>query len=298
VAGCSFTASGQAAGLPVEGFPGSPDDLPILGVAHCDLDAAESRYAPVSRHVLAATGAAGWFLGHIHAPSLENGTRPIGYLGSLVALDPTETGRRGPWWVEVAPSGALELTHVSLAPLRWEHLEVELDEGLAAEDLFNHLAQAIREHHEAHEVELAEVRVLGFRLRLTGPVRQPATVRAELEGITREPRVIPLGDRVAFLDRIVDDTRPALDLAEFGRNLDPTGLLARDLADLEANGERAAELINRAKQRLAEVAGRNPFLQAGDWDQTEEAIRVRLLRAGRRALVELLAQPGAEETRA
>jgi DNA repair exonuclease SbcCD nuclease subunit len=298
VAGRSFTGHGRSAGLPLERFPDSPDGRPVLGVVHCDLDATESRYAPVSRHALASTDAAGWFLGHVHRPSLPNTPRPIGYLGSLVGLDPTETGRRGPWWVEVTPGGDIASTHLPLAPLRWDRLEVSVAEDLAPEDLLNHLDQAVREDHDAHAGELGEARVLGYRLRLTGRVRRHDSLQRELEALAREPMIIPLGDRVAFLDRIVDDTAPALDLGEIGRGEDPAGLLARDLEALETQTDRAAELIALARQRLSEVANGNQFQRLEAWDNGDEAIRARLLRAGRRALVELLGQTEAEESRA
>src|SRR3546814_11087376 len=63
--------------------------IPRIGLLHADLDASGGHYAPIRQAELDSTGYDAWLLGHIHKPSLENlsassGSRPSGYLGSLV----------------------------------------------------------------------------------------------------------------------------------------------------------------------------------------------------------------------
>ena len=222
--GCTWPA-GRSPGtlspdrLPLEDFPAPADGHPVLGVVHCDLDATRSAYAPVSRAALQRTGAAGWFLGHIHKPSLTQEPHPIGYLGSLVGLDPTETGPRGPWWVEVTPDRDVRLTHLPLAPLRWDAFEMAMDPHLAPEDVFDRVRQAAQDHHDRLEkTELAHVRVLGLRLRVTGTVDRPGRLAREWPA---SGQIMTLGERLAFFDRIQDDTRPAVDLEELAASQGP-----------------------------------------------------------------------------
>ncbi|MBN2492587.1 MAG: metallophosphoesterase [Planctomycetes bacterium] len=295
IAGWSFPRRVHPDRLPLDTFPAA-GDVPVIGVAHCDLDAAESPYAPVSRHALARTGAAGWFLGHVHSPDLVPGPQPIGYLGSLVGLDPTEAGRRGPWWVEVGEDGRItRLEHLPLAPLRWEAIDVAVDADLDPDDLLDFLGKAVRERATALGAEeLAEVRVLGVRIRLAGRVRAHRRLATQLAELTREPLVIPLGERAAFLDRVVDDTAPAVELGALAEGGDPLALLVRDLLALEARDERGVELIRAAAGRFQAVANRPQFAPCGTgWHPDDEAIRTLLLRAGRRALESLLAQRAA-----
>ena len=75
--------------------------IPRIGLLHADLDASGGNYAPIRQAELDRTGYDAWLLGHIHKPSYDGlsareGTRPSGYLGSLIGLDRSETGPRGP----------------------------------------------------------------------------------------------------------------------------------------------------------------------------------------------------------
>ncbi|MCH9675157.1 MAG: metallophosphoesterase, partial [Gammaproteobacteria bacterium] len=97
-----------------------------IGLLHCDRDQTHSRYAPVRSAELDAAPVDAWFLGHIHRPDSLEGPRPMGYLGSLAALDVGEQGPHGPWDVAVA-HGQVTAEHLPMAPLRWERIDVELD---------------------------------------------------------------------------------------------------------------------------------------------------------------------------
>ena len=106
--------------------------VPRIGLLHADLDASGGHYAPIRQTELDDIGYDAWLLGHIHKPSLERlssstDSRPSGYLGSLVGLDPLETGPHGPWLLRISNGGDLHLEQVALAPLRWEHLLVSID---------------------------------------------------------------------------------------------------------------------------------------------------------------------------
>ena len=113
--------------------PVSPS-VPRIGLLHADLNASGGNYAPIRQSELDNTGYDAWYLGHIHKPSLQssNGAADVsrtGYLGSLVGLDPTETGRHGPWLIELPGGREVHCRHLPLSPLRWEHLSVSV-EGL------------------------------------------------------------------------------------------------------------------------------------------------------------------------
>ena len=105
-----------------------------IGLLHCDRGVAQSPYAPVAGSELDQAGLDGWLLGHIHkpdglaAPSPNGDFSPNGYLGSLTGLNRGETGCRGPWLITLAGGQIAKVRQLPLAPLRWEYLEVPLDD--------------------------------------------------------------------------------------------------------------------------------------------------------------------------
>jgi len=114
--------------LLAEPLPTPSSPVPRIGLLHGDLGASGGRYAPIRQSELDDAGCDAWLLGHIHKPSLAGasaapGARPCGYLGSLVGLDPSETGPRGPWLVKLSADGGVEPEHIALAPLRWERIQ-------------------------------------------------------------------------------------------------------------------------------------------------------------------------------
>ncbi len=288
--GWSFPAarvegSPLAAGLPPRGAAATR-----IGLLHCDVDGGTSSYAPVARAALEAAQVDAWLLGHIHRPDPLAGPRPVGYLGSLVGLDPGEGGRHGAWLVE-AEAGRVGVQPVAPAPLRWEGETVAIDavtgEGEAREEAVAALLTAALEAvHRRIEGEGAP-RAVGCRLRLVGAHPDHAAVVATAcsEAVARTHLV--RGETVYFIERVVDEARPALDLAALARGDDPPGLLARHLLSL-AGEEPDPALLREARRRLDGVAARPwPGLAAEEVDP-----RPILWRAGLRALEQLLAQRG------
>ncbi len=111
--------------------------LPRIGLLHADLDVSGGAYAPIRQGELDQTGFDAWLLGHIHKPSLGQSPAayPGGYLGSLIALDPSETGPRGPWLITVSGPGDVRVEQIIRARLRWEQLSVSVDGVGDAEDV-------------------------------------------------------------------------------------------------------------------------------------------------------------------
>ncbi len=280
---------------PLDAFPGieTRTDIPTIGLLHADLDAHTSTYAPVPRRDLeAVTAVDAWLLGHVHAPSHAalTETRPVGYLGSLVGLRPTETGAHGPWELTLDGGTGFHLQQLAIAPLVWARIDVPVEDIEAADDLDVALAAALRDHATHHGAELGTARVVGCRLRLVGSSarhRELAARAARLD--VRELRLERDG-RHYFVDRLVDAARPALDLEGLARGEDPPGLLAGKLLALE-RGEPAGDgLVRKARERLRRLGERPPWGILDAEPPTEEAVRVRLRRAGERALEELLVQ--------
>ncbi len=265
------------------------DTLRTVGLLHCDLDANAGVYAPVSSQALTQLGLSAWFLGHIHGPTIKSGGRPLGYLGSLAALDPGEPGPHGPWLAQSTAS-AWDLEQLLLSPVRWEPLAVDVSPCRDSEAVQGALIRALNELHEALSPRFDGTRIVGLRARLQG---ETSLAPGELRDCLRAARELPLDaiDGVTyFFDKGFDDTTPRLDLEALARGVDPASLMARRLLSLEAGDDKAQGLIAAARERLLRAASHGNFQSLGKAPLDDERVRQLLVRTARRALAELLAQ--------
>ena len=140
---------------------------PIIGLLHCDRDAAGSPYAPVRSAELADTPADAWLLGTSTSRSgwLHPGRSDIS--APLPVSTRARPDPRGPWRLEYAGS-ELALEHLPLAPLRWEEVEVALDGLESAENVDALAVSALDALHERLAAERFRPRAVGCRLRFTG----------------------------------------------------------------------------------------------------------------------------------
>jgi DNA repair exonuclease SbcCD nuclease subunit len=262
----------------------------VLGVVHGDLDVSGSEYAPLrTRELEAEREVSAWFLGHIHKPSLDaRSPRPIGYLGSLSALDRTELDDHGPWLAEVSDSGGLKIEQLALAPLRYEQLDLDLSEWENLEQLDVELLNALMQAGERQEQRAHAARAMGISVRLRGSLRDVAALRALLDGYHKSGLPWrPLESVHAFIAKLENETRPRIDLAARASADDPAGrLAARLLALQDPDSAITADLVAKARRsfelqlkRRSEFAGMSTVA-----DLSEPAVRERLQRAGWRAL--------------
>lgn len=277
---------------PLDSFPrGEVDDgLPWLGVLHTQLDAPGTPYAPVASSRLRSLGAEAWLLGHVHSPSLNEESR-VGYLGNLTPLDPTETGVRGPWLVEVGKASRVKLTHLPLAPLRWERVDVPVDAPDRADDVESLVTRTLREHRARLGSALGAARALGCRLRFVGRTTNVAEVRRQVAGLHFGTLSFTADGVLVFVDKKVEFlAREAWDLESLSQGSSPPGLIARRVLQLERGGAESLSLIASARERMSQVAGRRQFHSLNPWTPTDDDIRNRLIAQAHRLLEELLDQ--------
>lgn len=272
-----------------------PSGVAAVGLLHCDLDQTNSPYAPVPRRAFDSAPGAAWLLGHVHGPSDLSAVRPVGYLGSLVGLDPGEPGLHGPWLARISGDARVSLEQVPLAPIRWEAEPVAIDEprdvaGDGIEDalvrLFDAAMQAV---HDRIEPTLGETQVVGCRLRLTGRSKNHRSLLRAADNRAVRGYTRTYDDVVYFVEKIIDDAGPALDLQRLSETSDPPGLLARRVLALQNAGPEVQQLLAAGRDAI-EAAGQ--FARNADdaGGLSEERTRELLVRAGVAALEELLVQ--------
>jgi len=281
------------ASLRFEAEPGTA----TLGLLHCDVDGGRSGYAPVPRAALERVPVDGWLLGHVHRPGDLSGARPVGYLGSLVGLDPGEHGARGPWWVEVDGPQRVRARQIPLAPMRWERAELcagAYSPGQAADAFFAELREALRATHAKLVAEAGgapSTRVVGCRLTVSGPGRHDEAVQALLAAPERWPQE-RFGDVHYFVEKLEESPVPDLDLDALALGTDPPGLLARRLVALRDGSAEAGALLAAFAPQLDRALSAPRWQRLGEPAPDTNETRSLLLFAGTRRLEALLRQAG------
>ena len=281
-----------------EPLPAPSPRVPRIGLLHGDLGASGGHYAPIRQTELDDAGYDAWLLGHIHKPSLEGlsapgGARPSGYLGSLVGLDPSETGPHGPWLVTVSKEGSIGLEQIPLAPVRWENVAVSMGGIDHLEDVPDRLLAIASERLQALAETGPVPRALGLRVTLTGASNPYEDIRKWITAGDWNSMVRVVDGTVVFFNRIVDAMELHIDLEKIASGDDPASLLARRLLLLGQNNEQSRELLNRARERLSKIDRQdiwNPVREhrnAAD-PLSEDSLRVLLLRSGKAALSAML----------
>lgn len=282
----------------VDGAAGAERPAAVIGLLHADRDQRHSRYAPVSSAELAAAPVDAWLLGHIHRPGLgvgESGSARLGgYLGSLTALDPGETGARGAWLLELDERAGLKARHVPLAPLRWEWVEVDASALERADDLPNLILSGLEELERSLRSEGADPLAVGCRLRVTGRTHLRQELARQLELEPPGARPILVGGRRYFVADVRLEALPALDLRELARLDDPVGLLAARVVALgQAGSELRERLVAEARPRLEAVRRQRAYAGLEGEALSDDEVAELLEEAALRALDALLAQESA-----
>ncbi len=291
------------AGLLRDPIPAQRPETPRIGLLHADLDASGGVYAPVSSADLRAATLDAWLLGHVHKPSLSTrlesgGPPPIGYLGSLVGLDPGEPGPHGPWLVRVTPGGDVLTRQLPVTPIRWERLDLRVAEHEGPEEVGDRIIDEATRLTRAIQQDDGPPRVLGLRPRLVGPTRRYEALRRQIDvggwdgELTRS-----VGETFFFVDRVIDGLELAHDMEALARGDDPPALLARKLQILEHECEERSLLIEAAREEVKNFARDARWSDLDDPERrdrrdvlSDEAIAHLLRRAGRVALSKLLDQ--------
>ena len=126
VHGAAFTAPERAEGLPAD-FTAPRDGNVHIALLHGELDGGESRYAPIRREAVAASGLAYLALGHIHKRTepLRLGRTVCAWPGCLEGRGFDEPGEKG-FYEGTLDGDEVSLRFVPFARRRYEILEVDV----------------------------------------------------------------------------------------------------------------------------------------------------------------------------
>jgi len=285
---------------PLASYRAPTDNIPTIGLLHCDCQAQTSSYGPVALADMKGYDLDVWALGHIHSSgAIGDGSPVVFYTGSPQGLDPSEVGPHGAWLVTLEPGKQPKLEQQPLAALQWEHVDIPLDKVTTESAMEQAVNQSMRRLHKNIQLQQAgQLRAVGCRLQLTGRTTLHRTMPSLAARLAEDYK--PSFDEILyFVESVHDKTRPDVALGELARSSDPAGLLAQRLGVLDRRkpGDTYRDILAGARDAIAAQLPATVFasLPGSEKPLADDDVRDILLRSGFRALDMLLAQKEAGE---
>lgn len=151
-----------------------------IGLLHANVGGNPNHdaYAPCTLGDLELSGVDYWALGHVHTrQTLREGTPTVAYSGNPQGKNPTETGAKGVFLVEVADGANVRLSFRCTDAVRWAHLKLDISELQTEQELLDEIGELVQE-----SLSEAQFRSLVARLTLSG--------RGPLSESLRQPNFI------------------------------------------------------------------------------------------------------------
>jgi DNA repair exonuclease SbcCD nuclease subunit len=254
-------AQPEVAEDPVPEYPAPMRGMFNIGVLHTNVGGNEEhpRYAPTTRAALEAKGYDYWALGHVHKRSTIAERPHIAYSGNTQGRHVRETGPKGCLLVSVEDNQLASVEFLPTDVVRWHWARITLE----AQDGLPELYAAVRKELQRCR-EDSDGRFAAVRLTIAGRCSAHETLldggrRAEAIGEIRN-QANELGE--VWVEEILLETLPPVDLGRLRAAGDLLGELLRQIEGLAANQEELAAL---AKDALAALEQSRPGLleQAG-----------------------------------
>jgi DNA repair protein SbcD/Mre11 len=275
-------------------FPAPVPQRFNIGLLHTSLDGrpGHAAYAPCTADGLRSRGYQYWALGHVHEREVVAADPWIVFPGNLQGRHARETGAKGATLVTVDDRGGVRLEPRALDVFRWAVCTVDLSGAATAGEALDRVRAGLE-----GEIAGADGRGLAVRLHLTGSCPVHAELAGAAEAWTEEVRSLAngFGAGAPWIEKVLLQTRPAVETeAAFSRE-DALGGLLRSLRDLEAEPEVLAAFAGE----LAELRRKLPpelFTGEEAFDPADpEQLRALLPEVKDLLLSRLLAAPEAGE---
>jgi DNA repair exonuclease SbcCD nuclease subunit len=227
-----------------------------LGLLHTALDGREGHdaYAPCRVDSLVNKGYDYWALGHVHQREEVRTDPYIVFPGNLQGRHARETGKKGATLVSLRGGRVAEVEHRALDEVRWVHVVFDAARAASSDDVVDGVREQL-----SSEVADAEGRLVAARVSVTGASRAHAALSLNWQRFQNEIRAASLdvGRESAWVEKIVQNTRPEGDPLLLRARNDPVGALLRaldelrsDATDLSALSEELAELKRKLPREL------------------------------------------------
>lgn len=235
--------------------PGYPEPLPghfNIGVLHTALGGMEehANYAPCSLDELVAKGYQYWALGHVHRGQVLHEHPHVVFPGNLQGRHVRETGPKGAQLVTVEDGEIVDLAPIHTDVVRWSRVSLGVEGCRGTGEVVDRIRAAIE-----NAVTEVEGRLLACRIELAGRTPLHGALLGSADSILAEAQAaaLGLGEEVAWIERVVIDTKPAAPAS----TADPQDALG-ELRNLVGDAGQDPELLQQLSADIGELIRRLP----------------------------------------
>jgi len=225
-----------------------------IGVLHTGLGGmgGHENYAPCDLSDLVNKGYDYWALGHVHQAQVLHERPHIVFPGNLQGRHVRETGSKGACLVSVEDGEINDLTTLHSDVVRWSVVPVELEDVASVGEAFDRIRDAL----ENAVTNFGEGRLLVCRVQLHGHTEFHEQLLATGDHVLAEARssALGLGEDIAWVEKVVIETEPLIDLQIRADREDAIGDLQRMLREAGAD----ANLIEQLDRDIGEIVRRLP----------------------------------------
>ena len=249
VCGISYPTREMRSSL-LPGFPARERGRFTIGLLHANVGTSTEHeaYAPCSIDDLTATAYDYWALGHVHTRAILRDQAPmVVYPGNTQGRHPNERGPRGVFVVDVDDHGTISPEFVAVDTVRWEQLDVAIEDIEDESALFSRLEALIDDL-----LNQADERHVVYRIDLVGRgvVHDSLSRSGNVDGLVNQLNDTWASRRpFAFCGGITDTTRSELDRETLLAGKDFIG----DFLALTDGASRDDPLVADLRQALASL---------------------------------------------
>lgn len=218
-------------------YPEPVTDAFNIGVLHTGLGGMGSHpnYAPCALDDLVNKGYQYWALGHVHRSSILHERPYVVAPGNIQGRNIRETGPKGAYVVAVEDGEVRDLALFEADIVRWAIIPVAVD-GLSR---MADVVDAMRDAIEQAASNRSDGRLVAGHICLQGRTELHDQLVGFAEHLLAEARsaALGLGDEVAWVERLVVATEPAVNRATLATREDAIGELHRMLIDAKQDPE-------------------------------------------------------------
>ncbi len=247
----------------VRAYPSPVSGALNVGLLHTALEGrpGHANYAPATLAELLARGYDYFALGHVHTREVLSTEPYVVFPGNLQGRHIRETGPKGATLIE-APRGRIEaVTPVELDVVRWEHLEIPLNDARNLEDVLDVVERSL-----SRAVERASGRIVACRVTLSGETEAQAQLAAR-ERLTSELRAISVALGPVYLEKVAVKTRGPVSRALLTARADALADLFRFIEGARGNLEIQEELKSAISSELSSLPHELVEQELFDWEE-------------------------------
>lgn len=220
-----------------------------IGMLHGTIagNKAHTPYCPFDMDNLRASNIDYWALGHIHKREILSENNPlVVYPGNIQGRHFNETGEKGCSLVEVDHGKVINHDFISLSNIVYEYVNIDVTGMENTSDFFSTIEKLKKEQTDQSKSYLLRIRLKG-KSDLHTVFANPS----DMEGLINELNdSISYHQRFVFIDRIIDESLPIIDLEERAKSSDFIADILHRFKQLESNETEALELIDSIMEEI------------------------------------------------